>query len=187
MKPLPTLLALLVALPLVATPTLSAQDASSPVMDAVRHTLARYTRNLEGSAEEMPAAKYSFAPTPKQMTFGHLVSHIANANEFTCSSLSGMARPKAKVPGEKAPKAELVAAIKESFSYCTKVLANVKDSQLGGMVHFFGNREWSRAAVATELVSDLSDHYAQAAIYLRLNGMLPPTAQPRHKMGGGMR
>ncbi len=178
MKPLPTLLALLVAAPLVATAPLAAQDAS-PVMNAVRQTVERYTRNLVGSVEEMPANKYSYAPTPKQMTFGHLASHLANANEMGCSSLSGMPRPAAKVPGPTAPKAELVAAVKESFAYCTKVLAGVKDSQLGGMVHFFGTREWTKGAVATELVSDLSDHYAQAAMYLRLNGMLPPTAQHR--------
>jgi hypothetical protein len=185
MKPLPIFLALATALPLAAAPSLHAQSrmgteaSSNPVMSAVRMTLSRYARNLEASAEEMPAAKYSFAPTKEQMTFGHLMSHVAGANEFSCSSISGMPRPAAKVPGENAPKDSLVAAVKESFEYCTKALAGVKDSQLGGMVHFFGNREVSRAAVAVEIASDLSDHYSQAAIYLRLNGMLPPTARRR--------
>jgi hypothetical protein len=29
------------------------------------------------------------------------------------------------------------------------------------------------------LSNDWADHYSAAAIYLRLNGLLPPTAQPR--------
>ncbi len=180
MKPLPSLLAVITALPLLAAAPLAAQAPSSnPVMDAVRQTLSRYARNLERSATEMPAGKYSFKPTDKQMTFGHLVSHVAGDNEFRCSAVSGMAKPKAKVPGEDASKEALVAAMKASFDYCTKALANVTDAQLGGMVPFFGGRKASRAAVALGIASDLADHYSQAAMYLRLNGMLPPTAQRR--------
>jgi hypothetical protein len=29
------------------------------------------------------------------------------------------------------------------------------------------------------LTDDFADHYSSAATYLRLNGLLPPTAQPR--------
>jgi len=29
------------------------------------------------------------------------------------------------------------------------------------------------------MAQDYGDHYSMAAMYLRLNGLLPPTAQPR--------
>jgi hypothetical protein len=29
------------------------------------------------------------------------------------------------------------------------------------------------------LTADLADHYSTAGMYLRLNGLLPPTAQPK--------
>ncbi len=186
MKRLPIFLALATASLLVAAPSVQAQSkmsgmgsSSSPVMSAVRMTVSRYARNLVGSAREMPADKYSFAPTKEQMTFGHLMSHVAKSNEFSCSTISGMPRPTAKVPGESASKAALVKAVQESFDYCEKALAGVEDSQLGGMVPFFGGRKVSKAGVALEISEDLADHYSQAAMYLRLNGKLPPTAQHR--------
>jgi hypothetical protein len=37
----------------------------------------------------------------------------------------------------------------------------------------------SRAAVMTITTGDWADHYSQVAIYLRLNGVLPPTAKDK--------
>jgi uncharacterized damage-inducible protein DinB len=147
------------------------------VMDAVRSSLDRSDRIMVAAAEEMPAAKYSFKPTKQQRTFGEIVSHVANSNNFFCSKLSGMAAPTAKVPDGSAPKADLVAAVKASYAYCTKVLAGTTDAQLGTMVKYFGGRDVSRATVAVGAASDWADHYGQLAMYLRLNGMLPPTAR----------
>jgi hypothetical protein len=42
----------------------------------------------------------------------------------------------------------------------------------------FGNRPASRATALIVLSDDWYDHYGAQAIYLRLNGILPPTAQP---------
>ena len=42
----------------------------------------------------------------------------------------------------------------------------------------FGNRPASRAAALIGLSDGWNDHYGAQAIYLRLNGILPPTAQP---------
>ena len=33
-----------------------------------------------------------------------------------------------------------------------------------------------------DLAADWADHYGASAIYLRLNGILPPTAQPKAAM-----
>jgi hypothetical protein len=38
------------------------------------------------------------------------------------------------------------------------------------------------AAAMFITVGDWADHYSQEANYLRLNGILPPTAQPRRSM-----
>jgi putative salt-induced outer membrane protein YdiY len=53
----------------------------------------------------------------------------------------------------------------------------VDDSKLGDQVKIFGGREASKATAAIALTNDWADHYAMAAMYLRLNGMLPPTAK----------
>ena len=36
-----------------------------------------------------------------------------------------------------------------------------------------------RARFVAEITADLPDHYSQMAAYLRLNGILPPSAQPQ--------
>ena len=76
---------------------------------------------------------------------------------------------------------KLVAALEESFKYCTTALANVNDSNLGEKVPFFGGRSISRAAAMLGLSEDWGDHYSAAATDLRLNGLLPPTAQRGEK------
>ncbi|HKJ92336.1 MAG TPA: DinB family protein [Longimicrobiales bacterium] len=160
----------------------SMSDAS-PLMSAVSQNLQRYQRNLVGSAQEMPADKYGYKPTDQQMTFGHLVLHIAGSNEFMCSSISGEARPQHKAQLEDtSPKDQLVARLKESFDYCSTALAKAANADMSEQVPFFGNRKVSRAAAALDLAMDWADHYGQAAMYLRLNGLLPPSAQRR----GGM-
>jgi hypothetical protein len=44
-------------------------------------------------------------------------------------------------------------------------------------VPFFGNSEVTRAEAMFAAAEDWADHYSQLAIYLRLNGLLPPTAK----------
>jgi len=72
-----------------------------------------------------------------------------------------------------------VAGLKASFEYCSTALDKVDDSKLGDQMMLFGNRPFSRAAVLIVLSDDWYDHYGAEATYLRLNGILPPTAQPR--------
>lgn len=158
---------------------LAARAQQNPVSSAVRTTVSRQAKNLTGSAEEMPADKYGFKPTAEQMSFGHLVLHVAESNMFLCSRISGEKAPALPKLTETSPKASLVSAVESSFSFCDGALAKVNDSELTQEVPFFGGRKISKAAAMIGLTNDLADHYSQAAMYLRLNGKLPPTAQHR--------
>jgi hypothetical protein len=155
--------------------------SANPVSDAVRMLLARESKNLVGSAELMPADKYSFQPTPAQMTFGQLVAHIVQTNMFICSGIGNTAAPMTpeelkKLSGAD-PKDALVGAMKRSFDYCSESLAKVQDSTLGEEVSMLGRKTGqSRAAAMITIATDWTDHYSTAASYLRLNGILPPTA-----------
>ena len=55
----------------------------------------------------------------------------------------------------------------------------MEDSRLGDSIPFFGGRKVTRAAAMLALADDWADHYSQVAIYLRLNGLLPPTAKKK--------
>ncbi len=161
---------------LVASTLASAQSAQNPVVAAAKAALARQSRNLTEAAQEMPADKYPFKPTPPQMSYGALVAHVARSNEFYCSKLAG--RP-ANAPAvtEKDAKDKLVAALRASFDACGKDLDALTDASLGQSITLFGNRPADKATALLALTNDWADHYGTAAMYLRLNGLLPPTAK----------
>jgi hypothetical protein len=160
-----------------ATP--AAAPEANPVSNTVRKILDRQSKNVVAAADAMPADKYSFHPTPAQMTFAKLVEHMAGSNNFLCSKISGAPAPAEEKLSETDPKEKLVGALKASFDYCTQSLAKVDDSNLGEQLTLFGGRQASRAGAMIALTNDFADHYSMAAIYLRLNGLLPPTAKPK--------
>jgi DinB superfamily len=153
---------------------------ANPVSAFLKAGVARYGKNMISAAEAMPAEKYGFKPSPEMNSFGHLVMHIAQSNNTFCAKISGQTAPEVKM-AETDPKDKLVAAIKDSFAFCTTALANVDDSKLGEQFVLFGNRPISRGGALVALGGSWTDHYATQAIYLRLNGILPPTAQPEKK------
>jgi curli biogenesis system outer membrane secretion channel CsgG len=169
--------------PLAASAQQSAAPAAAPeanpVSSALRGIVARESRVVVAGAEEMPEDKYSYHPTPDQMTFGQLVAHMATFNFGMCSTISGVPAPKMDALAGTDPKDKLVGALKGSFDFCTSSLANLDDSKLGEQLPFFGGRTASRATLMFVLAADFADHYSTEASYLRLNRLLPPSAQPR--------
>ena len=57
----------------------------NPVSTALRDVLPGRQKNTVASVEAMPAEKFNYKPTADQMTFGHLVVHIAETNDLLCS------------------------------------------------------------------------------------------------------
>ena len=164
---------------LFSAATLFAQD-KNPVTSVVKEILPRQQKNLVAAVEEMPADKFGYRPTEQQMTFGHLVLHIVESNNYLCSRIGDLPEVKAAVPLKEADgKDKLVAALKASFEFCSTALGKVDDSKLSDEVEMFGGRKGSRAFALIALTNDWADHYSSAAMYLRLNGMLPPTAQKK--------
>jgi DinB superfamily len=157
-----------------------AAPVPNPVSTTVKSQLARYAKTMVAAANSMPADKYSFKPTPEMNTFAHLVMHITQSNNLLCSKISGSPAPEAKL-ADTDGKEKLLAGLQASFEFCSTALANVDDSKLGESMVLFGNRPSSRAAALIALSDGWNDHYGAEAIYLRLNGILPPTAQPAPK------
>jgi uncharacterized damage-inducible protein DinB len=172
--------AVLFLLTLIAWSTaMPAQTVKDPVTSVVREILPRQQKNLIAAAEEMAADKYDYKPTPEQITFAHLVVHIASSNESLCSKIADVAAPKREELKETDGKDKLVAALKASFDFCGSALTKVDDSKLGDTIEVWKDRKAPRALAVIALTNDWADHYGAAAMYLRLNGRLPPTAQAK--------
>ena len=160
----------------VPSPTAATKD---PLATSVRMLWPRSQKNLLGAIEAMPGDKFAFKPTAEQMSFGHLVTHIIESNYFLCAKAADVPEPKVEAAKETDSKERLLAAAKASFDFCGESLAKMDDSKLGDSVELFGGRQFPRAMAALGLASGWADHYAAAAMYLRLNNILPPSAQAK--------
>ena len=155
----------------------NAAPVANPVSSTVKGQMPRFAKNMVSAAEAMPAEKFVFKPSPEMNSYGHLVLHILQSNNFMCAKVSGAAAPEVTLT-ETDAKDKLVAALKASFDFCSTALANVDDSKLSDPLTLFGNRPSSRAGALIGLSDGWFDHYSIQAMYLRLNGILPPSAQP---------
>ncbi len=148
--------------------------SAGPLADALRAAWQRASRNMPAAGDDMPAEKYSFKPTPEQMSFGEIMAHETESNNTLCAALAGGGQtPSESAEGAKASKESLVAGLRRSFEYCGTIVSGLSASALGDSVPFFGGRKVTKARAAIALAQDWADHYAQAAMYLRLSGILP--------------
>ena len=169
-------IALVLVVALLAPRLLHAQ--TNPMTDAVRMMATQTGKNVLAAAREMPAEKYAFRPTRSQITFAALIAHIADDSRKTCGALSSSAAPAEAKLSPAAGKEKLVVALQGAIDFCDSAMAQVKDASLGDEVSWYGSRT-TRAMAMVGLVADWTDHYAQEAMYLRLNSLVPPSAR-RH-------
>jgi uncharacterized damage-inducible protein DinB len=181
---------LALALPIgLAAQTPAAGSQANPITGVFRGRTMALQRNLAQAFDSIPEAKYSYKPTPAQLSIGYIAAHLANDNYFFCNLFGEQkaTRPEkdtATPDSVKAtwPKADLVAKLRESFDFCEKAFAQLDDAKLADQVTmtFGGNsRQVPRAQMVLGHVIDMADHYSQIANYMRLNNMIPPTALPR--------
>ena len=166
----------------------------NPITATFRARIAGLHRNIAQAFDSIPESKFSYKPTPAQLSIGFIAQHVASDNYFFCNNFGAMkgtpaAEDTATADSVKAtwPKEKLVAKLKDSFAFCEKAIAQVDDAKLADPVTltFGGNsRTVARAGMLIGHVQDLADHYSQLANYMRLNGMLPPTALPRPRPAG---
>jgi uncharacterized damage-inducible protein DinB len=129
-------------------------------------------------AAEMPADKYSFKPTDGQQTFGERTVHVATTNIYFLSLLGGTAT-KPTIDPKATSKDAALRALDDSFDYGAAILKQQTDQTLLQSVasapKFMGPS--SRARIISFLTGHTWDIYGQMAVYLRLNGLVPPASQ----------
>lgn len=182
------ILALLAPIALAAQQPPAAPPAN-PVTTAFRTRIAGLHRNIAQAFDSIPESKFSYKPTPAQLSIGYIAQHIANDDYFFCNNFGAMKGTRAAEDTSTAdsvkatwPKDKLVARLKDSFAFCDQAIGQLDDGKLGEQVTitFGGNsRTVARASMALGHAIDLADHYSQLANYMRLNNLVPPTALPR--------
>jgi uncharacterized protein DUF3471/DinB family protein len=133
----------------------------------------RYGSRLMAAFDSIPASRYDYRPTPVQQSIGYIAQHLEAANYGLCEQLGG---PKPVRTAKDAladtikarwPKDTLLARLDASFRYCDAAIGRLPALDSPPL-----------AATLIGFETDLAEHYSQLSAYMRLIGMVPPSALP---------
>jgi hypothetical protein len=154
---------------------LALQAQPSPSAE-IKQAYNRIKNNLTKAAEKMPEDQYSFKASPDIRTFGALIAHVADSQTGACNAVLG--ESKQGTAGSKTAKADLVAALKDSFADCDKAIDSLTDANLAQAVKV-RNREVSKIGALAGVVVHSNEEYGYLAVYMRLKGVVPPSSEGR--------
>ena len=130
-------------------------------------------------SEAMPADNYGYKSTPPQRSFGEQILHVAEANVIQMGRLGFKAAPPA-IDMKATSKPAVLKALSDSFDYGTAALKEQNDQtmlQMADASRFSFGGPSTRARVVFFVIGHTWDIYGQMAVYLRLNGIVPPASQ----------
>ena len=127
-------------------------------------------------ADAMPEEKFTYKSTPPQRDYGQQILHVAGGNVMYLRFFGGKAAAPA-INRTATAKAEILKALSDSFDYGTAIIKEQTDQSMMQIVQtnqYLGPS--SRARVIYFLLGHTWDIYGQMAVYLRLNGVVPPAS-----------
>lgn len=153
-----------------------AAASDNPYTSAVRQQAKAIQGLVLRTAEKVPEELYSFKPTETVRSLGGLLGHIADANFLICR-FANDEKPAIDTSREKlATKAEIVAALKESFAFCDGVAARMTDANGSAPVTMFG-RGNTKFGVLAFNNNHTWEHYGNLVTYMRLKNIVPPSSE----------
>jgi hypothetical protein len=172
---LPSVLIIALAIPMtVRAQSAAGRDSAREVMWVYERLADIFGSRLVAAFDSIPAARYDYRPTPSQQTVGYIAQHLEDANYDLCERMGDLKRPRtAKDSLADSVKARwskdtLVARLRASFAFCDTAMARVETVESATL---------ASALLAFE--TDLAEHYSQLSVYMRLLGMVPPSALPQ--------
>lgn len=160
----------------------AAAKPAPSVSQAVLQNWNEIGRKLIAMAEDFPANKYDYKPTPSVGSFAQRMIHAAAANYFFTNLALGK-----KAPAEEDPKrdqfkskAEIVAYVKKSFADGAAAIKSKGDRGMSALiVDPFSNQQTRVSDFAYGLIEHSGEIYGQLTVYYRVAGMVPPESRPK--------
>jgi uncharacterized damage-inducible protein DinB len=167
------------AVPLIVSTATAQSPSQSPSPTGEARALWKgIIGNINQAADELSESMYAYRPTPDVRSFGEMFAHIAGAQKMYCAMALGDTPPgEADVEKAAKTKAAIVAALKESNTYCERAYSQ-PDDNLKAPVEIFGQRHPKFYALIANAAHD-GEHYGNIVTYMRLNKLVPPSSRPR--------
>jgi uncharacterized damage-inducible protein DinB len=138
----------------------------------------RASADILDVAEAMPAEKYGYKPTPEVSSFGDQLVHVAGIIQRFVDTSKGTKTEAAHHAAMAKP--EIIALVKKTFQSGQDTIAQLSDAQLLEPVKFpFGDRMVTRFTYWQGPLYQIRNHHGQLVVYLRMNGIVPPTTARR--------
>ena len=154
----------------LGAPLLAQSDVKGTVLKHLK-TSRDFTLKV---ADQMPEADYGFKLTPKQMSFGEQMVHLAQGHEYFLAPIFGE-KPN---PGKPATmsKSDVMAFVRKSFDASMDRVSRLTSEQISKS---YTSEEGTMSGL--ELLMGLLDHTthhrASAEMYLRAKGITPTEYQ----------
>ena len=158
-------------------------------LNAVAQTFRAFGRPygawILAALDSIPATRYGFRPTPVQQSVGFIAQHLENANYQLCTMFGDakhvMTAKDSLADTVKAqwPKDTLIARVRASLVYCGAEIGKLTDARLADemtVASSSGPQTVLRVRHLILLVTDLAEHYSQLSNYMRILGLVPPSA-----------
>lgn len=158
--------------------TVSRPAAQGPSIQAeLLKDLTNQKEQMGKIADAMPEDKFGFKATPAQRSYGEQILHVAGANVMLFKTYG--AKAAAPTINQKATaKAEILKALADSYDFGIAAIKEQSDQAMMEAVQgpaFLGSS--TRARIAYFVMNHAMDIYGQMAVYLRLNGIVPPASR----------
>jgi len=161
----------------VAPSSVSAQSTPPSVVKELVATWQRAATEIIDLAEAMPEEKYGYKPTPEVATFRDQLVHLAGIAQRFIDSAKGT---KSESEHKAMTKAEVIGLLKQNLMTGQQMLGSLTDAQLLEPVKFpFGDRTVTRFTFWLGPIYQVRNHHGQLVVYLRMNGIVPPTTARR--------
>jgi hypothetical protein len=166
-----------------------AQQAPTTIPIAIQRAYATIKTNLTQAAEKMPEADYGFKPStmPEMRVYGALFAHIAQSQFGTCSTVNGVPNPMMgrQLETELTTKADIVAALAQSFALCDTAYASLTDANMSELITGGRGGPTARAALLANNVTHDNEMAGTAYVYLRAKNLVPPSTENAAAARGG--
>jgi uncharacterized damage-inducible protein DinB len=159
--------------------------AANGISDEVRSHW-KSTRNIMLTiAAAVPEDKYDFKPVPEVRSFREMLMHMVTDTHLHIGYVGGVSREESDRLTQKYAKlktqAEFLKALGESYDYGDKILADLNDQNALDVVSGMRGERMTRMSAYLHALHDIIDHYGNLVVYLRLNGIVPPSTATRQQ------
>lgn len=177
---------------LVAGPALAQSSDPGPLSASVKRLWDGIKRNIQESAEKMPAEDYAFKPAgtaPEVRTFGQILAHVAAAHLSYCGRAAGDRSPEQMKADQtrfadlekSGTKDHIVKAIAETIAYCDGVYGSMTDQKALELLPG-GQTPAPRVQPLIQNIAHDNEHYGNLVTYFRAKGMVPPSTERAQQM-----